>query len=184
MNPKESLIDNLSASLQVVGAIVLCFILFPDNISQYFAVIPRELFSLGGIIIMPFAHLNAAHLASNLIPIAVMMGLLSFLDEKPVLTAAKISLLGSCLLWMFGRTDVSTIGASVLLFGLAAYLVVAGLKLRKVLNLVACVVVVGLYGMALLEGLIPKAGVSWDGHAFGLVAGAFLAWNWSGAAKG
>jgi membrane associated rhomboid family serine protease len=39
------------------------------------------------------------------------------------------------------------------------------------------VLVAFLYGTSLLAGLVPwQPGVSWDGHLFGGIAGAFVAW--------
>jgi membrane associated rhomboid family serine protease len=81
------------------------------------------------------------------------------------------------LLWLFGR-PANHIGASGLIFGLIAFLIVSGLLERRFVPLVISVVVIFFYGGSLLLGVVPRLGshVSWDGHLFGAVAGGIIAY--------
>jgi membrane associated rhomboid family serine protease len=69
-----------------------------------------------------------------------------------------------------------TIGASGLVFGYAAYLVARGLFNARIGQVLIGVVVVLVWGGALLSGLLPQAGISWQGHLFGAIAGVLAAW--------
>ena len=88
----------------------------------------------------------------------------------------EVASLGGLLLWLFGR-HANHFGASGLIFGLAAFLIVSGIRERRTIPLVA--VVVGfLYGGTLPWGVLPSVGpdISWDGHLSGVIAGAAVAY--------
>ncbi|WCC44349.1 rhomboid family intramembrane serine protease [Tenacibaculum finnmarkense] len=63
------------------------------------------------------------------------------------------------------------IGASGLIYGLAAFLITNGLLERKLIPLLVSLGVAILYG-GLIWGLVPslKSHISWEGHLFGAVA--------------
>jgi membrane associated rhomboid family serine protease len=88
-----------------------------------------------------------------------------------------VILLGGLLLWLFGRA-ADHIGASGLIFGLIAFLLVSGFLERRVVPLIVSLVVGFLYGWTLLWGIIPRIGsnVSWDGHLWSAVAGGIVAY--------
>jgi membrane associated rhomboid family serine protease len=75
------------------------------------------------------------------------------------------------------RRRANHIGASGLVYGLIAYLVVAGILERRFVPLAIALVVGFLYGGTLAAGVVPRVGsyVSWDGHLLGAVAGALVA---------
>jgi membrane associated rhomboid family serine protease len=56
-------------------------------------------------------------------------------------------------------------------FGYATYLVSRGIFNRDLIELAVGLVVIALWGSALLSGLAPHEGVSWQGHFFGAVGG-------------
>jgi membrane associated rhomboid family serine protease len=60
-------------------------------------------------------------------------------------------------------------------FGYAAYLVTRGAFNRSVGELLMGAVVVAIWGSVLLSGLIPRDGISWQGHLFGGVGGLIAA---------
>jgi membrane associated rhomboid family serine protease len=85
--------------------------------------------------------------------------------------------LGGVLLWLFGRGHALHIGASGLVFGLAVFLIVSGLREQRIIPLFISVLVAFVYGGTLLGGILPwQSGVSWDGHLLGGIAGALVAW--------
>ena len=82
------------------------------------------------------------------------------------------------LLWLFGRGDSIHIGASLLVFGLVSFLIVSGLIEKRILPLAISILVAFIYGGTLLSGVLPwQPGISWDGHLFGAVAGASVAYG-------
>jgi len=93
-----------------------------------------------------------------------------------------IVILSGLLLWLLGRPwlpgqQTTHVGASGLIYGLIAFLIVAGLLERRVVPLVIAIFVGFLFGGTLLSGVLPKVGshVSWEGHLFGAIAGAVVA---------
>ena len=89
---------------------------------------------------------------------------------------------GGALLWMLGRNGDSNqpvihVGASGLVYGLIAFLIVAGFLERRPISLGVAILVGFLYGGTLLYGVLPtQPGVSWDGHLFGALGGAAVAY--------
>ncbi|HYU83824.1 MAG TPA: rhomboid family intramembrane serine protease, partial [Kribbellaceae bacterium] len=65
---------------------------------------------------------------------------------------------------------------SGVVFGYAAYLITRGLFSRRPGQVVLGLLVVVLWGSALLGGLLPQQGISWQGHLFGGAAGVIAAW--------
>jgi membrane associated rhomboid family serine protease len=139
--------------------------------------IPRDGGGLFGIVAMTFLHGSYQHLMSNTVPLIALLALLagSRADSKKVVTI--IILLGGALLWLFGRGDYVHIGASLLVFGLAVFLVVSGIIEKRTVPMIISVVVALVYGTSLLSGIMPwQQGISWDGHLMGGIAGGVTAW--------
>jgi membrane associated rhomboid family serine protease len=114
---------------------------------------------------------------SNTLPLVVLLVLLagSRADSRKIV--AIIIVLGGVLLWLFGRGDYNHIGASLLVFGLASFLIVSGILEKRTLPMIISIVVAVTYGTSLLSGILPwQQGVSWDGHLMGGIAGATTAW--------
>ncbi len=79
--------------------------------------------------------------------------------------------------WLISPPNTITIGASGVVFGYAAYLIARGIFNRRIGQvLIGVVVVIVVWGSALLGGLLPQDGISWQGHLFGAIAGVFAAW--------
>lgn len=138
---------------------------------------PRDVDSLGNIAIAPWLHYGWAHLIGNTGPF-LLLGVLTYLAGVVrwlVTTAASI--LGSGLLvWLVAPAGTITAGASGLVFGWLAYLLLRGFFSRRVGQIALAVVLFLVYG-GILVGLLPTAsGVSWQGHLGGAVGGALAAW--------
>ena len=100
------------------------------------------------------------------------------------MVVVSIIILGGGLLWLFGR-DAIHIGASNVVFGLIAFLLVSGVLERRWSALLVAIVVGLLYGGTLFVGIVPfQQGVSWDGHLFGALAGVAAAWWLARGGKG
>ena len=181
-NHTKSVGDEVSGVLTFVVVIWVAF--FADwalPLSEWFALIPRDLSRLSGIIAMTFLHGSIGHLLSNTVPLIILMTLLSGSRANSWQTVAMIVVTGGALLWLFGRngTDshiVSHIGASLLVFGLITFFLAAAWFEMRVVSIVIAVLVGVLYGGSLLWGVVPmQRGVSWDGHLCGAIAGIIVA---------
>ena len=139
--------------------------------------IPRQLQGLWGIVCSPFLHANFSHLVSNTIPLIVLLGIVLATQRRGWVIVVEIILLGGVLLWVFGQSAVH-IGASGLVYGLIAYLLVAGFRQGRIVPAIAALAVGFLYGGTLVFGVLPSVGpeVSWDGHLLSAVAGGLLAY--------
>jgi membrane associated rhomboid family serine protease len=70
------------------------------------------------------------------------------------------------------------IGASGLISGLAAFLILSGFLEQRIVPLLIALLVGFLYGGSLLLSVLPRFGsqVSWDGHLCGAIAGGLVAY--------
>ncbi|MFC9688708.1 rhomboid family intramembrane serine protease [Kribbella sp. NPDC056951] len=146
------------------------------RLDQY-GIIARDPEGLVGIITSPFLHLGFGHLISNTLPL-VTLGALIALSGAARLAAvtAVVAVIGGFGTWLISPPNTITIGASGVVFGYAAYLVTRGIFNRRLTQVLVGVLVIGVWGSALLGGLLPQDGISWQGHLFGAVAGILAAW--------
>ena len=137
---------------------------------------PREPDGLVGILTSPFLHGGWDHLYSNTIPF-VAMGLAIALNGavRVLAVTAIVMAVGGIGTWLVGPDNTNHIGASGVVFGYAAYLLVRGFYNRSALELLIGLVVGVLWGSALLSGLVPREGISWQGHLFGGIGGVVAA---------
>lgn len=177
----------LSQSIKQVGLFVaaLWAVFFLDWIVPgdfaSWGVVPRSLSGLIGIPCSPFIHDGMGHLISNSIPLIILLFLFVASRNSPWLRIAEIVLLSGVLLWLFGRNGgdklLIHVGASGLIYGLIAYLIVVGFREKHPISLIIALLVGFLYGGTLLWGVLPtNERISWDGHLAGALAGAILAW--------
>jgi membrane associated rhomboid family serine protease len=141
------------------------------GLNRALGLIPRRLEGLDGIAAMPLLHGSFAHLSANTGPLLVMGGLLAATATRALVAVnAVIVGAGGTLVWLFGASAIH-IGASGLVFGWFGFLVARGLVDRSPITLAAAALVGVLYG-ALLWGVVPgRAGISWEAHLFGFLAG-------------
>ena len=157
-----------------IWAVFLVSLVFP-KLDQY-GVIPRHTIGLVGIPAMPFLHLNLQHILSNTVPLCVLLVLLAGSRARSWEVVVWIILLGGLLLWVFGREAVH-IGASGLISGLTAFLILSGFLEKRIVPLLIALLVGFLYGSSVLMGVVPRFGseISWDGHLCGAIAGGIVA---------
>lgn len=169
-------IKGVLAFMAVIWGVFLLDWAVPFNLTS-FGVTPRTLSGLVGIPAMPFLHANLQHITSNSLPLFVLLILLAGSKTRSWEVVVDVILLGGALLWLFGRT-ATHVGASGLIFGLIAFLMVSGLLEKRLVPLCISVAVGFLYGGSLLWGIVPRLGsyVSWDGHLCGAIAGGIVAY--------
>lgn len=164
-----------------VGVIWIVFLLdlviFPVDFNE-FGLVPRSFAGVAGIVTMPFLHADFGHLMSNSVPLLILLALLAGSRAKSWTIVGETAFLGGVLLWLFGRS-ANHIGASGLVFGLIAFLIVSGLLEKRILPLLVSLIVGFFYGGTLLSGVLPAidSKVSWDGHLCGAVAGTLVAYS-------
>ncbi|MBO9625505.1 MAG: rhomboid family intramembrane serine protease [Microbacterium sp.] len=132
---------------------------------------------LVGILFAPLLHANWPHLVANSVPFLV-LGLLVAAEGARRFWAvtAFAAVIGGLGTWIVNAPGTLTVGASGLVFGYFGYLVLRvlapGRMSHRILYAVVAVIVIGVYGAAMLSGVFAAgAGVSWQGHLFGAVGG-------------
>lgn len=149
--------------------------LIPGTDLDRWGIRPRQAAGLLGIPAAPFLHGGFGHLLSNTIPFLILggiiavSGLVRFLQVT--LVVALVSGIGT---WLLGPAHTVHIGASGLVFGYLTYLLARGVFERRLTYLAVGLVVLFLYG-GILWGLLPRPGISWQGHLFGAIGGVVAA---------
>jgi membrane associated rhomboid family serine protease len=166
----------------------ICWILFFLN--QYYqlnyykyGVLPRDVEGLKGIFSSVFIHGDLEHITSNSLPILV-LGMLLFDFYKKIAKQAFIWIwiISGIWLWIGGRNSSENpnyhIGASTLIYGLSSFLFFSGILRKHKHLMVISALVVFLYG-SITHGIFPiQQGISWEGHLFGAISGALVAYNY------
>lgn len=139
---------------------------------NYFGIHPLDPSSLWGIATAPLLHANLEHLISNTVPGAVFAFLIGFSGKRVFweVTVIVVIVAGAGT-WLLGGAGTNHIGASGVVYGWLAYLVVRGIFNRSLSQIVTGVVL-GFFYSGLVFGLLPGTpGVSWQGHLFGALGG-------------
>ncbi|HEV7176525.1 MAG TPA: rhomboid family intramembrane serine protease [Solirubrobacteraceae bacterium] len=138
---------------------------------------PHNVDRIWGIFTTPFLHASWSHLIGNTIPF-VFMGALIALEGARRLAAVTliVIVLGGLGTWLLSPAGVPVVGASGVVFGYATYLLTRGFFNHSLTQILAGVVVVAVFGSALLASLVPHGNVSWQGHLCGGIAGVIAAW--------
>jgi membrane associated rhomboid family serine protease len=133
---------------------------------------PHKVSGLEGIVFAPFLHANFSHLIGNTIPFVVLGATIALSGLFRVVAAtAMVAFIGGLGTWLFAPAGTDHIGASGIVFGYATYLISRGLFSRNLLHLGVGVFVIAVYGSTLLFALVPRDGISWQGHLFGGIGG-------------
>jgi membrane associated rhomboid family serine protease len=179
----ESMLAEARKALFVmVGFLALLWIIQLANVADHygltneFAIRPRSISSLPHILTAPFFHFNFTHIESNSGPLfifgflAAYRGVVRFLG----LTALVIVVSGMAS-WLFAPTDSIGAGASGVVFGYLGYVLVKGLFDRHVIDIIIGAVMALCFAYQFTV-LLPHAGIGWQDHIGGLVAGIAGGW--------
>jgi membrane associated rhomboid family serine protease len=162
--------------LQLVALLyVIYFIALFVPITK-FGIVPRTTNGLIGIFTAPFLHGGLRHLLSNTVPLITLLIVLNTIyPTKTVAVVLFISIASGILVWFFGR-DANHIGASALIYGLVAFLIVHGILEKKFISILISIGIGIVYG-GLIWGIFPsvRSYISWEGHLFGSIAGVVIA---------
>ncbi len=137
----------------------------------HFGIYPRSLKGLWGILFSPFIHADFSHLISNTFPLLILGTGLFYLYRQ---VAAKVLLLiflcTNISVWFIGRYSYH-IGASGVIYGLAAFMFVSGIISKNRALWAISLLVVFLYG-GMVWGILPaNTHVSYEGHFSGFLWG-------------
>jgi membrane associated rhomboid family serine protease len=137
----------------------------------------RELDGMPEILTAPFLHAGWDHLISNSLPFVV-LGFLVLLSglARWLVASLIIIVISGLTAWFLTPANTIILGASGLIFGWMTYLLARGLWSRRPAQVVVAVLVLLVYG-GLIWGVFPSgAGISWQAHLGGAVAGVLAAW--------
>jgi membrane associated rhomboid family serine protease len=178
MSAKRSELSRaVRVSLLMVVTLFLTFtveILFPPV--TRLGIVPRTESGLLGIAFSPLLHANAAHLLANAPPLLILLILL-FSDRqyRPWTALGFVWLFSGVGTWLIGRGHSEHIGASSIIYGLAAYLIVSAIYMGSWRGWLVGIVVFLAYG-GIFYGALPHPGpISWEGHLSGAIAGIWVA---------
>jgi membrane associated rhomboid family serine protease len=151
--------------------------IFSLHLQQY-GLQPLEKEGLSGIFTMPFLHADWDHLISNTPPlIALIGGLFLFYKRVAWRILLYLYIISGLLTWFMGRNSMH-IGASGLVYALAAFHFVSGLIKKERRQRAFALLVSFLYGgfvWAFFLTLYIGTSISWEGHLSGLLTGILFA---------
>jgi membrane associated rhomboid family serine protease len=148
-------------------------------------IVPRNFSHLDGILFAPFLHASVSHLLGNTVPFIILGFAIAFAGARRLLLVTLIVALVSGLgVWLTSPGGTVTVGASGVVFGYATYLICRGMFDRRVGEVMLGVIVLFLFGGALISDLIPHTGISWEAHLFGGIGGVLAAAELSHPARG
>jgi membrane associated rhomboid family serine protease len=136
---------------------------------------PKTLQGLRGIVFSPLIHGDFSHLISNTFPLLLLGSALFYFYRDVAFRVLLFSVAITGLwVWVLGRPSYH-IGASGLIYSLAAFLFVSGVIRRHPRLMALSLLVVFLYG-GMVWGIFPvQERVSWESHLMGMLSGILLA---------
>jgi membrane associated rhomboid family serine protease len=147
-----------------------------DGRLDRFGIRPRQLGGLDGIVFSPFLHSGFGHLVANTLPFLFLGGAICLGSARRfVQVTVIVGAISGAGTWLTGPVRSLHIGASGLVFGYLTYLITRGAFARKASYIFGGLVAFLVYG-GVLWGLVPRPGVSWQGHLFGAIGGVVAAW--------
>src|SRR5690606_3109385 len=169
------------AFLWSLGFVILLMAVFSAQDAGAFAwrdwaVQPWSLAGLAGLLGAPLLHGSGAHLAANSMALLFLGTLAGSVFPRATLPSLPILWLGSGLgAWLLGMEGSYHLGASGVTHGLGFLLFTLGVLRRDRAAIAATCLAFFFYGGMLLTVLPREAGISWESHLGGAVAGILCA---------
>jgi len=149
--------------------------LLPSTSFDRWGIRPRQFEGLFGIVTAPFLHAGFGHLISNTIPFLVLGCIIAAAGvQRFVQVTVIVGVIAALGTWLIGPSGTVHIGASGIVFGYLTYLLTRGVFERKLGHIAIGLLVLFFYG-GILWGLLPRPGISWQGHLFGAIGGVVAA---------
>ena len=181
---KRQKITVLLVTVVLLWAVYLFGAVFQVDLSSH-GIRPRALNGLMGIVFAPFLHGSFFHLLSNTVPLLLLCTLMIvFYEQETLEVVLTVTVMGGALTWLLAFGEGVHIGASGVIFGLAGFIICAGILTKRIVALLLSVAIALGYVLPLLWGLIPiREHVSYAGHWYGLLAGALTAFLYAKTLK-
>lgn len=137
---------------------------------------PQTKSGLKGILFSPFIHGSWEHLLSNTLPMMILLTvLLNAYPRVALVVLLFIHITSGLLVWNFAPPTGIHIGISGIIYGVATFLLAAGIFRQDRTSLLIATFIAILYG-GMATGFVPTRGVSWQSHLFGAVCGLLAAY--------
>lgn len=168
------------ALLALMWAIQIIDAILPGSFTR-FGLRSWDLASVPGLALGPLLHSGWPHLIGNTLPFLVLGCLVAVEGARAFwFVTLIVAVSGGVGTWFLNVPGTLTVGASVLVFGYFAYIVVRVFSPRPIAHRIAyaliALIVIVLYGGSMLAGIVGvSAGISWQAHLFGAIGGAIAA---------
>lgn len=178
MKGQHSFLESIVVPSRVVFLMWLLFFISEnyDIDFGFLGVSPRSVTGLIGIVTMPLVHGNVYHISSNTVPVLILGGMLFyFYPRMSKIVFFQCYFFTNVLVWIFGKYAIH-IGASGLIYGLAAFLILIGFLRKDLKSLFISAAVIIIYGSIFFQMIPSNPRVSWESHLMGAVVGAVNAY--------
>jgi membrane associated rhomboid family serine protease len=179
----ESVLAEARKALFVmVGFLAILWIIQLINAADQFrlayeyGIRPRQMGSLPDIITAPFLHFSWTHIEGNSGPLFVFGFLAAYRGVVRFLgLTALIIVISGLAAWLTAPTGSVGAGASGVVFGYLGYILVRGLFDRHLIDIIVGAVMALCFAYQ-FSVLLPHAGIGWQDHIGGVVAGVLGGW--------
>jgi membrane associated rhomboid family serine protease len=183
VGPPETLATNATRAFFVmIGVLVVIWAIQIANVadgyglSQSYGIKARDVGSLPDIFAAPFLHANWTHIEGNSGPLFIFGFLAAYRGIRKFLALTVIVVLTSGFAaWLFEPSHTVEIGASGVVFGYFAYIIVRGLFDRHLIDILIGAVMALCFAYQ-FSVLLPHQGISWQAHVGGVVGGVLGGW--------
>jgi membrane associated rhomboid family serine protease len=166
----------LLASSGFVLLLVACFLAQHAFDWTFLTVTPWSLEGLVGLLAAPLLHGSLQHLVANGTALLLLGTLAGTVYPKATLRALPLLWIGSGLgAWLLGQAGSHHLGASGVTHGLGFLVFMLGVLRRDRAAIAAGMLAFMFYGGMLMTILPREAGVSWESHLGGALAGVLAA---------
>lgn len=179
---EEVLVEARKALFVMVGFIAFIWAVQVANSAMHYKLVldygiePRSVSRLPDIFSAPFLHFSYQHIEGNSGPLFVFGFLAAYRGVRKFLMVTLMIIIASGLaVWFFQGKSVSA-GASGLVFGYFAYVVVKGLFDRHLVDVLIGLVMALSFAYLVSEALPGTPGVSWLAHSGGAIGGILAGW--------
>jgi membrane associated rhomboid family serine protease len=151
---------------------------FYDIDLSFLGIEPRTFTGLIGIFTAPLIHGSLTHLVSNTLPLLFLGSILFFFyDRIGGIVFIRCYFITNILVWLFSPRVSYHIGASGLIYGISAFLIVFGMLRKDFISLLISIGILIIYG-GIFYGVLPtNSHISWESHLAGAVVGTYTAFD-------
>jgi membrane associated rhomboid family serine protease len=164
------------AFLAILWIVQLANVLDHYHLTFDYGIRPRDLGSLPDVLAAPFLHVSWTHIESNSGPLFIFGFLAAYRGVVRFLGLTGLVIVASGLAaWFFGAPNTIGAGASGVVFGYLGYILVRGFFDRHGIDIMIGAVMAVCFAYQFTV-LLPHAGIGWQAHIGGLVAGVVGGW--------